>query len=224
MVDDDAAICELLETVLTRDGCTVDTESDPTKAEARVRAGGYHLLLLDVMMPQQDGLETLRRVRALDRDLAVVMITGFPSVETAVQAMQMEAMDYLRKPFTVEALREVVTRVLRRRGLLRAPEEQVLRAIGEAVRTRRHGLGLTLLRDHDVYVTDWHNVRDIPLAAGPFDLDAFIEQIIGFVDWLGPHTHLVAVCQPTVPTLAAVRCAGGPALATPSGCAPRWKR
>jgi two-component system OmpR family response regulator len=117
VVDDDAAICELLETVLTRDGCTVDTESDPTKAEARVRAGGYHLLLLDVMMPQQDGLETLRRVRALDRDLAVVMITGFPSVETAVQAMQMEAMDYLRKPFTVEALREVVTRVLRRRGL-----------------------------------------------------------------------------------------------------------
>ena len=81
VVDDDAAICELLETVLTRDGCTVDTESDPTKAEARVSAGGYHLLLLDVMMTQQDGLETLRRVRALDRDLAVVMITGFPSVE-----------------------------------------------------------------------------------------------------------------------------------------------
>ncbi len=144
VVDDDVAICELLETVLTRDGCTVDTENDPTQAEARVRGGGYHLLLLDVMMPRQDGLETLRRVRALDRDLAVVMITGFPSVETAVQAMQLEAMDYLRKPFTVDALREVVTRVLRRRGLLRAPEEQVLRAIGEAVRTRRHGLGLTL--------------------------------------------------------------------------------
>jgi polyhydroxyalkanoate depolymerase len=62
----------------------------------------------------------------------------------------------------------------------------------------------TLLRDHDVYVTDWHNVRDIPLSAGAFDLDTFIEQIITFVDWLGPHTHLVAVCQPTVPTLAAV--------------------
>lgn len=144
VVDDDAAICELLETVLTRDGCAVDTESDPTQAEARVRAGAYHLLLLDVMMPQQDGLETLRRVRAVDHDLAVVMITGFPSVETAVQAMQLEAMDYLRKPFTVEALRAVVTRVLRRRGLLRAPEEQVLKAIGEAVRTRRHNLGLTL--------------------------------------------------------------------------------
>jgi poly-beta-hydroxyalkanoate depolymerase len=63
--------------------------------------------------------------------------------------------------------------------------------------TLLRGTVQTLLRDHDVYVTDWHNVRDIPLAAGPFDLDAFIEHIITFVDWLGPHTHLVAVCQPT---------------------------
>ena len=70
--------------------------------------------------------------------------------------------------------------------------------------TLLRGTVQTLLRDHDVYVTDWHNVRDIPHAAGVFDLDTFIEHIIGFVDWLGPHTHLVAVCQPTVPTLAAV--------------------
>lgn len=70
--------------------------------------------------------------------------------------------------------------------------------------TLLRGTVQTLLRDHDVYVTDWHNVRDIPLSAGRFDLDTFIEHVIGFVDWLGPHTHLVAVCQPTVPTLAAV--------------------
>ncbi|NTV09419.1 MAG: polyhydroxyalkanoate depolymerase [Zoogloea sp.] len=62
----------------------------------------------------------------------------------------------------------------------------------------------TLLHDHDVYVTDWHNVRDIPLAAGRFDLDTFIGEVIRFVDWLGAGVHLVAVCQPTVPTLAAV--------------------
>ena len=70
--------------------------------------------------------------------------------------------------------------------------------------TLLRGTVQTLLRDHDVYVTDWHNVRDIPLAEGPFDLDTFIGHIIDFVDRLGPHTHLVAVCQPTVPTLAAV--------------------
>lgn len=70
--------------------------------------------------------------------------------------------------------------------------------------TLLRGTVQTLLRDHDVYITDWHNVRDIPLSEGPFDLDTYIEHIIRFVDWLGPHTHLVAVCQPTVPALAAV--------------------
>ena len=69
--------------------------------------------------------------------------------------------------------------------------------------TLLRGTVQTLLRDHDVYVTDWHNVRDIPWQRA-FDLDTFIGHIIDFVDRLGPHTHLVAVCQPTVPTLAAV--------------------
>lgn len=70
--------------------------------------------------------------------------------------------------------------------------------------TLLRGTVQTLLRDHDVYVTDWHNVRDIPLSAGVFDLDAYIGQIIGFVEWLGAGVHLMAVCQPTVATLAAV--------------------
>ena len=62
----------------------------------------------------------------------------------------------------------------------------------------------TLLADHDVYITDWHNARDVPLAAGRFGLDEYIQHLIDFMAVLGPHTHLVAVCQPCVPTLAAV--------------------
>jgi len=62
----------------------------------------------------------------------------------------------------------------------------------------------TLLIDHDVYLTDWHNARDIPLSAGRFNLDDFITHTVHFFETLGPGTHLVAVCQPTVPALAAV--------------------
>jgi poly(3-hydroxybutyrate) depolymerase len=61
----------------------------------------------------------------------------------------------------------------------------------------------TLLRDHDVYITDWHNVRDVPLEAGTFDFSAYVNHIVDFMQALGPHSHLVAVCQPTVPALAA---------------------
>lgn len=62
----------------------------------------------------------------------------------------------------------------------------------------------TLLQHHDVYITDWHNVRDVPLSAGIFNMDTFIQHLIDFIDWLGPETHLISVCQPTVGTLAAV--------------------
>jgi poly(3-hydroxybutyrate) depolymerase len=62
----------------------------------------------------------------------------------------------------------------------------------------------TLLPDHDVYVTDWVNARNVPLFYGRFDLDDFIDMVTGFVRHLGPRTHVVAVCQPSVPVLAAV--------------------
>jgi poly(3-hydroxybutyrate) depolymerase len=61
----------------------------------------------------------------------------------------------------------------------------------------------TLLRDHDVYVTDWLNIRDIPLSCGDFDFDSYVEHIINFLKIIGPNAHLMAVCQPTVACLAA---------------------
>lgn len=62
----------------------------------------------------------------------------------------------------------------------------------------------TALQDHDVYVTDWLNVRDVPLAAGPFGLDEYVEHVMQFTAALGPGGHVLAVCQPTVAALAAV--------------------
>ncbi|MCP5373082.1 MAG: polyhydroxyalkanoate depolymerase [Hyphomicrobiales bacterium] len=61
-----------------------------------------------------------------------------------------------------------------------------------------------LLVDHDVYVTDWINAQDVPLTAGPFDLDDYIDYVIEFLRMLGPDVHVMAVCQPSVPVLAAV--------------------
>jgi two-component system, OmpR family, response regulator len=144
VVDDDDAIRELLDELLTRDGFDVTAVADPTQVEEVVRAQRFHLALLDLMMPRQDGIETLRRLRLVDRDLAVIIVTGYPSLDTAVDAMKLEAMDYLRKPFSVEELRAVIERTLRKKGLTRAPEEQLLRAVGDTVRRLRHERGLTL--------------------------------------------------------------------------------
>jgi len=62
----------------------------------------------------------------------------------------------------------------------------------------------TLLADHDVYITDWANARDVPLAAGRFGVDDYIEYLIRFLQEIGPGAHMLAVCQPCVQTLAAV--------------------
>ena len=62
----------------------------------------------------------------------------------------------------------------------------------------------TALPDHDVHVTDWLNVRDVPLAAGRFGLDEYIAHVMRFIEVLGPGGHVLAVCQPTVAALAAV--------------------
>jgi polyhydroxyalkanoate depolymerase len=62
----------------------------------------------------------------------------------------------------------------------------------------------TLLSDHDVYVLDWHNARDIPVEDGVFGLDEYIAHVMDALRRLGPGTHVVSVCQPAVPVLAAV--------------------
>jgi poly(3-hydroxybutyrate) depolymerase len=61
----------------------------------------------------------------------------------------------------------------------------------------------TMLAEHDVYITDWHNARDVPLTAGRFGFDDYIEHLIRFLEKIGPGAHMVAVCQPCVAALVA---------------------
>jgi poly(3-hydroxybutyrate) depolymerase len=69
--------------------------------------------------------------------------------------------------------------------------------------TLLRGTVRTMLPEHDVYITDWHNVRDVALAHGRFGLDEYVEHLIRFLEAIGPGAHVVAVCQPCVQVLAA---------------------
>src|SRR5438034_3071450 len=70
--------------------------------------------------------------------------------------------------------------------------------------TLLRGTVQTLLPDHDVFVTDWANARNVPLLFGRFGLDDFVDLVMRFIGLLGPSVHVMAVCQPSVPLLAAV--------------------
>ena len=144
IVDDDRAICDYMQTLLERDGYEVKTLADPLVVEEEVRAGGYHLIILDLMMPKLDGIEVLKRIRKVDNDIAVVIFTGFPNLESAVASMKLDAVDYIKKPFNVDEFREVLARVMRKKGLARTPEEQLHRVIGDTIRNLRKEKDLTL--------------------------------------------------------------------------------
>ncbi len=70
--------------------------------------------------------------------------------------------------------------------------------------TLLRGTAETMLADHDVYITDWVDARTVPLADGSFDLDDYIDYLISMLHFIGPGAHVMAVCQPSVPVLAAV--------------------
>ena len=144
VVDDDKAICEYVTTILEKDGFTVKSLTNPLAVEEDVRQGSYHLIILDLMMPKLDGIEVLKRIRKIDSDVAVVIFTGYPNLDTAVQSMKLDAVDYIKKPFQVEELREVVARVMKKKGLARTPEEQLHKVIGDTIRNMRKDQKLTL--------------------------------------------------------------------------------
>jgi len=106
---------------------------------------------------------------------------------------------------------EVVTRTpfatllhFRKDIQVRQPKMLIVAPMSGHFATLLRGTVQTVLQDHDVYITDWHNARDVPLMDGDFDFDDFVTHIMDFLRVLGRGTHIMAVCQPTVAVLAAV--------------------
>jgi len=92
----------------------------------------------------------------------------------------------------------------RRIGLVDQPKVMMVAPLSGHFATLLRGTVEAFLPDHEVYITDWRNARDVPLEAGEFHFDDYVDYLIEFMDHLGPDTHLLAVCQPCVPTMVAL--------------------
>ncbi|RQU83860.1 polyhydroxyalkanoate depolymerase [Burkholderia cenocepacia] len=90
------------------------------------------------------------------------------------------------------------------RPVPRQPRVLIVAPMSGHFATLLRGTVRTMLADHDVYITDWHNPRDIPLTAGRFGFDEYVTHVIDFIRHIGPDAHVLAICQPTVASLAAV--------------------
>ena len=123
VVDDEKGIREGCRRILTSEGYAVDVAENGKQGLDMVKAKSYDLLLVDLMMPVMSGMEFMDAVRQLDTEIIMIVITGFATVETAVEAMKHGAYDYIPKPFTPDQLLSVLNRGLEKRLLSREAEK-----------------------------------------------------------------------------------------------------
>jgi len=112
VVDDEAVVVNSIRKILTRKGFVIQEAFSCKDALAQVFAQDYDLVLLDMKMSDGNGLDVLQRIKAKRPDLRVVIVTGYASIDTAVEAIQKGASDYMPKPFTPDELYTVTNRVL----------------------------------------------------------------------------------------------------------------
>ena len=116
IVDDEKNIRLALSMALEQLEIPVETAASGEEALEKIAAGGYGMMLLDLRMPGLDGMEVLRRVARERPEIKVIIITAYGSIDLAVEAMKLGAVDFLQKPFDVAQVREMVRRLLDKEG------------------------------------------------------------------------------------------------------------
>ena len=142
--ENEAESAAMLKTFLERGGFDAKVLHDPTRTVDELKRRDYQLVVLDMFMPQMAGVEVLRRIREYDDDLAVVVATGYPSLNSAVESLKLEANDYVKKPVEPEAFLETVRGVLVKKGIAPDAEAALHQTIGKVVRGLRTRHKLTL--------------------------------------------------------------------------------
>ena len=117
VVDDEESVVVTIKAILQLDGYDVTTTTSGMKARQMVRETEYDLVLTDLRLEDGDGLDVLKAVREWHPETVTIMLTGYASLESAVQALRAGAYDYLVKPSEVEELRATVARGIERRRL-----------------------------------------------------------------------------------------------------------
>ncbi len=126
VVDDEESICQLLEIMLSEEGYSVRTAQNAENALRFFSIEPFDLVISDIMMPNVDGISFLKDLRQIDREVPVIMITAYASLNTAVEALRSGATDYITKPFpSNDHIRNAVKRALENRILKR--ENRILK-------------------------------------------------------------------------------------------------
>ncbi len=151
VVDDEPKICHLLKEILVARGCAVRTAGDGLEALAHFQQRPADIVITDIKMPKLNGIELLRELKHLDPLLNVVVVTAYPSVEGAVEAMQYGACDFITKPFDLTQIQAILYRCQQRLSLAR--------------QLRHSGEGMLKLEELNRRLAELSNMKSQFLAA-----------------------------------------------------------
>lgn len=175
----------------------------------------------DMMLPMRHSAALM--IHSLDAWPAFGETSHGRSMRAACELMTLAGLTPVRPPFGIDSVvtegkpvaivEEVAAHTpfcsllhFRKDTTLSTPQPRVLviAPMSGHFATLLRGTVRTMLAEHDVYITDWHNPRDVPLSEGRFGFDEYVRHVIDFTETIGPGAHLLAVCQPTVAALSAV--------------------
>jgi FixJ family two-component response regulator len=122
VVDDERDIRDGCERILIRKNCVVSKATNGIEALERIEKAPFSIVLLDLKMPGMDGMEVLLRIREIRPEALVIVITGYATIETAIEAMKRGAYDFIPKPFKPDQLRIVVDRAMEKKRLTEEAE------------------------------------------------------------------------------------------------------
>ncbi|MBP9948265.1 MAG: response regulator [Vicinamibacteria bacterium] len=181
-VDDEAVVLDSFRKILVVAGYSVDTVLTGPEALGLVRKNHYDFVFTDFKMPDMDGVEVTKAVKHLRPDVDVIMVTGYASIESAVETMKHGAMDYVQKPFAEDELVDLVGKlVIRRQARLEKETEPAIRLVTPSVRESEspHEVNVPA----GIFVSNghaWVNVHMNGLVR--MGIDDFTQKTIGRID------------------------------------------
>ncbi len=144
IVDDEQAVQLYFKKLLAEEGYIVDVSTNVNDALNKVKSEKYNLIFLDLIMPGKKGEQGLIELKRLAPEAAIIIITGYPSVESAIETLKLGAEDYIKKPFDNQNVKDLIKRVIRKHNLLSDVDEFISETVGARLKKLRKTQKMTL--------------------------------------------------------------------------------
>lgn len=137
VVDDEKEICEFLKEKLARYGWEVTFFLDAQKAVEQLTPNYFQIGIIDLRLPFIDGVEVFKKIKEIEPRMGIIILTGYPTVDSALATLKHGAFDYIKKPFELEQLRNSIKNQLLRMGIIQDAEVRINTQIGKCIKKLR---------------------------------------------------------------------------------------